>query len=343
MPQSSKFPESRMPSLRARLTNAFLRVTTKRRWRPDMTIETIRAQASRMDARVGRRAAPVAVEEAEVAGVRATWYGEPALAERGTILYLHGGAWCLHLPHVYRAHATRLSALTGMRILLPDYRLAPEHPFPAGVDDCYAVYRWLVEQGYAKRPFAVAGDSAGGNLTLITIMRARDDGLPLPGCAVTLSPATDLIPSAPSYTYNADADPMFSTNTVNLVPTLYCPGVDRTNPLISPLFGDWRGLPPLLFHAGSTEMLLDDSVRAQDRAREAGVDAAIRVWVGLPHVFQVFPWIPEAREAMREIAEFITTRAAAAAASAGSPAAVPHLSAAQTSPVAPAQAVGAGP
>jgi monoterpene epsilon-lactone hydrolase len=298
-----------MTSIRARLTNAFLRRTTKSMWRPDLDIVSVRAHAAKMDDRLARRAPPVVIEELEIGGVRATWYGEPALSTRGTILYLHGGAWCIHLPGVYRRLATRLSMLTGMRVLLPDYRLAPEHPFPAAIDDCLAVYRWLIEQGYAGRPLAVAGDSAGGSLTLVTLMRARDAMLAMPGCAVLLSPSTDLTLSGPSAKYNAKADPMFSDQAGDLLPPIYCPNEDRTNPLISPLFGNWDGLPPLMFHAGSTEMLLDDSVRAHDRARQAGVQAEIEVWWQMPHVFQVFAWLPEARLAMRRIADYIVQHA----------------------------------
>jgi acetyl esterase/lipase len=301
-----------MPSLRARLTNSFLRLTTKSMWRPDLDIHKVRAHAAVMDRRLARRAPPVAVAPVDAGGVAAEWIGEPALAQNGTLLYLHGGAWCIHLPGLYRRLATRLSALTGMRVLLPDYRLAPEHPFPAAIDDCLAAYRWLVEQGHAERPFAVAGDSAGGSLTLVTLMRARDARLPMPGCAVVLSPSTDLTLSGPSVKYNADADPMFAPAAGDLLPPIYCPGEDRANPLVSPLFGNWDGLPPLLFHAGSTETLLDDSVRGHDRARQAGVAAEIEVWPEMPHVFHVFNWLPESREAMGKVADFIAARAAPA-------------------------------
>ncbi|MCI0435698.1 MAG: alpha/beta hydrolase, partial [Gemmatimonadetes bacterium] len=194
-----------MPSLRARLTNAFLRIGTKRRWRPDLDIHETRARVRRLDARLSGRAAVGATEVVDAGGVPASWHGERASSDRGTILYLHGGAWCLHLPGTYRRLAARLSALTGMRVLLPDYRLAPEHPFPAAVDDCFASYRWLIDQGLAKRPLAIAGDSAGGSLSLVTLMRARDASLPLPACAVLLSPSTDLTMSGPSIEYNERA------------------------------------------------------------------------------------------------------------------------------------------
>lgn len=297
-----------MPSLRARATNRFLRMTTRSLWRPDLDIVQVRRHTARIDARLGRRPPAVPFQPVTVAGVPAAWVGAPELANRGTLLYLHGGAWCLHLPSVYRRLAAELSQLTGMRVLLVDYRLAPEHPFPAAIDDCFAVYGALVEQGITRRPFALAGDSAGGNLALVTLMRARDALLPAPDCAALLSPATDLTASGPSMRYNADADPMFSPIAIDLVPDQYCPGQDRRNPLLSPLFGNWNGLPPLLFHAGSTEMLLDDSVRAHDRALQAGVDASIEVWPHLPHVFHVFRWMPESRAGLRAVADFIVGR-----------------------------------
>jgi acetyl esterase/lipase len=312
-----------MLSLRARAINRFLRLTTKPIWRPGLDIDRVRQHTAKMDLRLGRAAPPIPMEQVDIAGVPATWFGAAELAHKGTLLYLHGGAWCLHLPGIYRSLVTVLSQQTGMRVLLPDYRLAPEHPFPAGIDDCFAVYRWLAERGCAERPFALAGDSAGGNLALVTLMRARDALLPLPDCAVLLSPATDLTVSGPSQRYNAKADPMFSPAAVDLLPDVYCPGQDRRNPLLSPLFGHWNGLPPLLFHAGSTEMLLDDSIRAHDRALQAGVEAEIEVWVGLPHVFHVFRLIPESRAGVRAVVEFIgkhATRRRASVARSAAPA-----------------------
>jgi acetyl esterase/lipase len=294
-----------MPSLRARLVNRLLRTTTKSMWRPGLDIAQVRQHTAKMEARLVRHVPLIATEAVTVAGVRATWFGPPEFAQKGTLLYLHGGAWCLHLPAIYSRFAALLSQLTGMRVLLPDYRLAPEHPFPAGIDDCFAVYRWMVDEGYPQRPFALAGDSAGGSLSLVTLMRARDAMLPLPDCAALLSPSTDLTMSGPSARYNAALDPMFSPAAGDLLPDIYCPGQDRRNPLLSPLFGNWDGLPPLLFHAASTEMLLDDSVRAHDRATQAGVQAEIEVFVGLPHVFHVITWIPESRAATRALAEFI--------------------------------------
>jgi acetyl esterase/lipase len=201
-------------------------MTTRSMWRPGLDIPRIRRHTEKMDARLGRGANPMPTEQVTVAGVPALWFGAPELARNGTLLYLHGGAWCLHLPNIYRRFATRLCELTGMRVLLPDYRLAPEHAFPAGIDDCLAAYRWMVDEGYPQRPFALAGDSAGGSLALVTMMRARDAGLPMPDCAALLSPSTDVTMSGPSVRYNAEADPIFSPAAVDLLPSVYCQGQD---------------------------------------------------------------------------------------------------------------------
>jgi monoterpene epsilon-lactone hydrolase len=294
-----------MPSFRARVINALLRLTVKPMWRPGLTIDEIRRHTAKTDRRLAKRLGDCPTERVTIAGVRATWYGAPELATRkGTLLYLHGGAWCVHLPALYGAFAAKLSALTGLRVLLVDYRLAPEHPFPAAVDDCLAVYRSVMESA-GTRPHVIAGDSAGGNLSLITLMRARDAQLPLPSCAVLLSPATDIALSGPSIRYNAKADPMFSAGAGDLLPSMYCPDLDRMDPLISPLYGNWANLPPLFFMAGSTEMLLDDSVRAHDRAQQAGTNSRIDVWPDMPHVFPLFSMLPEARHALGDIAAFI--------------------------------------
>jgi epsilon-lactone hydrolase len=294
-----------MPSIRARAINALLRLTVKPQWRPGLAIDEIRRHAAKMDRRLAKRGHDCPIEQVTIAGVRATWYGAPGLTvRRGSLLYLHGGAWCVHLPALYGTFAAKLSAATGLRVLLVDYRLAPEHPFPAAVDDCFAVYRSLAEAP-ATRPHVIAGDSAGGNLSLVTLMRARDSQLPLPLCAVLLSPATDIAMSGPSIRYNAKADPMFSAGAGDLLPFMYCAGLDCTDPMISPLYGNWAGLPPLYFLAGSTEMLLDDSVRAHDRAQQAGTSSCIDVWPDLPHVFPLFSMLPEARQALGDIVDFI--------------------------------------
>jgi monoterpene epsilon-lactone hydrolase len=287
------------------MLNYLLRRTVKPQWRPGLGIAEIRRHAARTDARLARRIPPCPTEAVSLADVEARWFGAPELATRGVLLYLHGGAWCLHLPGLYHRFAALLSRATGMRVLLVNYRLAPEHCYPAGIEDCFAVYRELQATVPADVPLVIAGDSAGGSLSLVTSMRARDARLRLPTCAVLLSPSTDLTMSGPSIRYNADADPMFSLGAGDLLPDIYCPGLDRSHPLISPLFGNWSGLPPLYFIVGSTETLLDDSVRGHDRARQAGTDARIDVWWEMPHVFPLFTFLPEARVALESIKTFV--------------------------------------
>ena len=252
--------------------------------------------------------ANVKLEETRSAGCHAEWLRPDNAATDGVVLYLHGGAYVGGSCITHRALAGRVAAAAGRASLIIDYRLAPEHPFPAAVDDCLAVYRALLA-GPTGRPRVITGDSAGGNLALVTLMQARDAHLSLPACAVLLSPAIDISMSGPSIRYNAKADPMFSAAAGDLLPDIYCPGLERTLPLISPLHGDWRGLPPLYFLAGSTEMLLDDSVRAHDRAQQAGTSSRIDVWPDMPHVFPLFPLAPEAKQAIRDIVAFIDQHA----------------------------------
>ena len=197
-----------------------------------------------------------------------------------------------------------------MRVLLPEYRLAPEHPFPAGIDDCFAVYRWLIDQGYPERPFALAGDSAGGSLSLVTMMRARDALLPMPDCAALLSPSTDLTLSAPVGEVQRKGRPDVRPGRGGPAARPLLPGPGPPESVAVAAVRQLEWLPPLLFHAGSTEMLLDDSVRAHDRARQAGVEAEIEVWLDLPHVFHVFTWMPEAKAGVRAVADFIRERSA---------------------------------
>jgi acetyl esterase/lipase len=300
-------------SLRTRLTNRLLSISAKRVWRAGLDIDSIRARALTLDSIVNRAGARVPQQAVVINGVPCTWYGPAERSANGTLLYFHGGGWCMHLPFLYARFAGRLSDATGLRVLLPDYRLAPQHRFPAGVDDCFAVYRGIVVDEPVPRPLFVAGDSAGGSLSVVVMMRAREAGYPLPSAAVLLSPCTDLTMSGDSHRYNERLDPIFSLAATELLPDVYCPGIDRRHPWLSPLFAHWHGLPPLLILAGSTEMLLDDASRAHARARAAGVEAQFRVYPHAPHVFPLFGWLPEGRAALADIARFLRDRAAAPA------------------------------
>ena len=280
------------------VVNLLLRLTMKPIWARGITIEGLRRQTAATDRLMARLEGTPSASAVDAGGVAAEWIEPPQGGARGVLLYLHGGGWCVHLPIAYRRHALELARRSGLRVLLPDYRLAPEHPYPAALDDCCAAYRWLLARGVAPTRLAVAGDSAGGNLTLALLLRLKREGLPLPACAAALSPLTDFSPTSSSLAFNARSDVMFTAEASRLMGEPYVRDTPLTDPGVSPLYGDWAGLPPLLFQASAAEMLLCDSVRAAERARAAGVAVTEQIWPGLPHVFQLFRRLREAREAL---------------------------------------------
>ncbi|HEY0301790.1 MAG TPA: alpha/beta hydrolase [Rhizomicrobium sp.] len=244
-----------------------------------------------------------------VAGRPAAWIlADGADAER-TLLYLHGGGYCVGSLKSHRGLATDLSRAAGARVLLLDYRLGPEHPFPAAVDDAVAAYRFLLEQGIAPQRIAIGGDSAGGGLTAATLLALRDAGLPRPAAGVLLSPWLDLSLSGASMDGRADLDPMVQRVPLQRMADAYLAGADARAPLASPLFADLHGLPPLLVHVGTAETLLDDSTRFADAARAADVPLTLEVWDDMVHVFHAFAFLlPEARLANEKIGAFLKER-----------------------------------
>jgi monoterpene epsilon-lactone hydrolase len=225
------------------------------------------------------------------------------------LLYIHGGAWFMGSPVTHRGLVSYIAHHGGVRALSIDYRLAPECPFPAGLDDCIASYVWLLDRGVPPQNIIVAGDSAGGNLTLALLVALRDADKPLPAGAVALSPATDLAFTGESVKTRAHLDPILSNLGTNTIIPDYITVYDPHHPYISPLYADLHGLPPLLIHVGDHETLLDDAVRFGECARAAGVDAHVVVWPEMFHVFHVFvPLLPEARQAVVQIGAFIRSR-----------------------------------
>jgi acetyl esterase/lipase len=192
-------------------------------------------------------------------------------------------------------------------VYVVDYRLAPEHPFPAGLDDCFAAYQSLLAQGIESRRIAIIGDSAGGNLALATTLKAKINNGPLPGCLVCLSPVTDLVEPGPSQLENARSDALFVPMSFATLVETYCPGRDASDPLISPLRGDLSALPPTLLQCSGAEMLRDDSVRIAEKMRAAGTRVELEIWPKVPHVWQVLADVlPEARQAINIICRFVT-------------------------------------
>jgi acetyl esterase/lipase len=225
------------------------------------------------------------------------------------ILYLHGGGYILMSPQTHRPITTRLAAWSEARLFALAYRLAPEHPFPAALDDAVAAYRALIAGGTPPSRIVIAGDSAGGGLALALLVALRDAGDALPAAAVLFSPWTDLAATGRSVVDNAGIDPFLPAEMLVPVARFYLGEVPATHPLASPVYADLTGLPPMLVQVSDTEILRDDSRRVVANARRDGVDVTLRVWRGLPHVWQYFArFLPEGRRALREAAAFVRAR-----------------------------------
>ena len=257
--------------------------------------------------------------QVDAGGVAAEWVLAPGADSARRTLYIHGGAWMMGSPRSHRTITTKFSEITGGAVLAIDYRLMPEHPRMAGIDDCRTAYRWMLEhgpQGVAPaRAVFVAGDSAGGNLTLSLIAWVRDQGLRAPDAAVALSPATDGTLGSPSLLTNMATDamlgPLFGPlarvpRSALLWVAWFRHRIRPNHPLVSPVFGDLSGLPPLLIHASDLEMLLDDSMRYTNKARAAGSPVTLQTWNHMVHVWHIFdPELTEARQGFDEIAKFL--------------------------------------
>ncbi|HEX7441905.1 MAG TPA: alpha/beta hydrolase [Caldimonas sp.] len=261
----------------------------------------LREIAARFDA-LGSLRSDVSSVPVMAGAAPATWIDVKGVRQGRVVLYLHGGAFIAETPMFHGALLARICRVARTRGLMVSYRLAPEHRYPAALDDCMAAYRWLLDQGHDPTHIVVAGDSAGGNLTLALLLRARDEGLPLPAGAVVLSPVADLTFSGDSVQRNDGVDDMFSADLMGGLVPVYLARPDLcTHPHVSPVFGDYAGMPPLLLIVGSTELLLDDSVRVAHRCP----NAQLLVWNGMPHVFPGFDFLPEAREATQRIGRFV--------------------------------------
>jgi monoterpene epsilon-lactone hydrolase len=242
-------------------------------------------------------------------GVTTEWARVRATDSDRVVLYFHGGAYCLGSIATHRALVGNLARTTAARIATIEYRLAPEAPFPAAVDDAVTAYRALLATGVPPSRIALAGDSAGGGLTIAALLALRDAETPLPACAVCISPWFDLSCSGDSMRTRAGQDPIIIPARLRALGQAYLAGASPRDPLASPVFGDLRGLPPLLIHVGSAETLLDDSTRLAENARAAGVEVSLAVWEDMIHVWHAFaPLLPEADRALAAIGDFIRAR-----------------------------------
>lgn len=297
-------------SLRARLLRPLIRLTIGRVMSSPMPHERQRRELIRAAARMkpfharGGRITPQTT--AGLPGLMVT----PTGADSGRMLiYFHGGGYAVGAPQLYTSMAARIARLTGARVLLPSYRLAPEHPFPAGLDDALAVYRAVLESGLPAAHIAFGGDSAGGGLSLACALAARDAGLPQPAAIVAYSPWTDLTVSGDSIRRHVASERVLSPREAERFVRSYLGDRDRSQPLASPLFADFNGIAPLLIQVAGDEILFDDSRRLAERASAAGVPVELQIWDGVWHVWQAMPaLLPEADAALASTAAFLKRR-----------------------------------
>ncbi|MCH8298515.1 MAG: alpha/beta hydrolase [Chloroflexi bacterium] len=241
-----------------------------------------------------------------VNGVPAEWISAPESQESRVVLYLHGGGYLFGSVRTHRVMLAHLARAAKARVLAIDYRLAPEIPFPAPVEDSVSAYQWLLSQGVSPRKIVFGGDSAGGGLVVAAMVALRSVGEPMPAAGVCISPWADMEATGRSYTTNAENDPSVSRERILKIAGAYLDGKDPKAPLASPIHADLTGLPPLLLQVGGIEVLLDDSTALKSRAKEAGVSVEMEVWDDMPHVWHHYaPILPEARKAIGKIGEFV--------------------------------------
>lgn len=245
------------------------------------------------------------VDPFQIEGIYSEWISNNQTAKDKVILYLHGGAYGYCSADTHRTLAARIMCETGVKVLLPEYRLAPEHPFPAAIEDTLVVYHWLLNQGYDSTNIIFAGDSAGGGLSVATALLLKDRNEPLPAAVICLSPWVDLTSSGESYSKNKSKDPYLNVELIKGAALSYAGSESLNHKLISPVFAEFSGFPPLYIQAGSIEILKSDAEKLAQQARLAGVDVTLKIWKGMWHVFQMSRTIPESRQAIKEISDFV--------------------------------------
>ena len=292
-------------SLRAKSVRLGLSWFVKRRTRHE-TLEQSRRRLLVMEAVIPHPPRGTETITINVGGVSADQVITPASRHNRHVLYLHGGGYRLGAPSTYRHLTWRIASAAQAQVLVIDYRLAPENPFPAALEDAVSYYCWLLAEGADARQIVVIGDSAGGGLALALLLKLRDSSLPRPAAAVVLSPWTDLALTGASLTLNAKLDAIVQAEDAPIFAADYLAGTDPRHPYASPLYGDPTGLPPTLIQVGSEEVLRDDAVRMAEKMQRAHCQAELQIWPRMPHVWHFLaPILPEAREAIAEISKFV--------------------------------------
>ncbi|MBI0577154.1 alpha/beta hydrolase [Neobacillus cucumis] len=246
------------------------------------------------------------VEKVYIEGIEAEWLTNKLVSEDKVLLYFHGGAYTYGSTDSHRALAGKIGKAAGVRVLLPEYRLAPENPYPAAIEDAVKIYKWLLEQGFESSNIFVAGDSAGGGLSLVLALVLKEEGIGCPASIICLSPWVDLTSSGGSYTKKVREDPLFTPDGIKKAARVYAGNEPLTSPFISPVYADLTGLPPLFIQVGSEELLLSDAEMLAAQARRYQVRVNFKVWQGMWHVWQLTgDLLPEAKQAIAEIGDFV--------------------------------------
>ena len=292
-------------SFKSRFWRTILRATFKNK---KLSIAELRANGVKNSKMLGEVSKNITVEKINMEGIQAEWlipFSSSTRSEK-VILYLHGGGYVTGSIEDHRMMCGLLANATGTKVLIPEYRLAPEHPFPAALDDALKVYQWLLDQGYSSANMIIAGDSAGGGLSIATVLALKEKSGSLPAAVVCLSPWADLALTGQSHTTKAKAEAILNKDVLREWALCYTDESNLTNPLVSPVHGDFHGFPPLLIQVGSEEILLDDSTLLAEKARSAGVDVTLKIWDGMWHVWQALGGlIPENRKTFEEIGQFV--------------------------------------
>jgi len=293
-----------MISLRARIVRSISKQLFKN-ISGDSEVAPLRDTFEKLGART-RPALGTRIRHATIAGVECDWVVPKDCDESRVLLFLHGGAYVMGSSRTHRTMVSHIARAAGVRALLPNYRLAPEDPFPAGLEDCLAVYRQLLDSETAAEKLVIAGDSAGGGMTMAALLSLRDAGDPMPAGCCLLSPWLDLAADGESTVTRAALDPWFKVADMSKTAAHYCLKGQIRDPLVSPLYGEFGGLPPTLIQVGDHEILLSDSTRASEKMTAAGTEVTLQVWPDMWHVFQFFVGkMPESKRAIRDIGTFL--------------------------------------
>lgn len=293
-----------MPSLGSRTTTFLLKRLVKSPSAQDKSVVSVR-RAVNAFTQITPRQPGVKIWNSEARGLTGEWVVPPKADDGRLIFYIHGGGYFFGSPQTHRPMTTRLAKLSKSRLFALQYRLAPENKFPAPIEDSVGVYCELLGRGYDPKKIVVAGDSAGGGLTLATLVALKEQGIPMPAGAVCFSPWTDLAVTGESVAKNARICAMFREEGLVRAAEQYLADVDPRHPLASPLYADLSGLPPLLIHASDTELLMADSQRIAEKARAAGVLVELELFRDQPHVWQIFSLLPEAKDSLKKASEMI--------------------------------------